>query len=361
MLFLKSLPANRLAYNKFLWPDQVGVIIESTTWDPRPECGGGLHGLIEGQGDTNLLCDDDDAVWYAFESVDENGNPSDAEAIAIDYEKGKCHRAIIRAVGTLNEATTWLVQAGCRRIPYATIIADDSSGVYLGKDSATITGRDSAIVVGDCGQVITGNHSNVMTDHNAEVIADHNATLNLGLSAYAIARTYAEITANIGSKIITSRRGEIAARHNAVIIAGEGSHITATDHSTAFAGGYSVVELGDYAHCISDQESKATGHDNSTILTGRRGYATAGSRSTAISGDYGKATAGNNSIVIAGYWGTVSGGHNSVLVLGHSYTDTLDGTDCREPRVAIVGKNGIKPNTPYRLDDEGNFVEVVPF
>ena len=124
MLFLKSLPADRLARNDFLWPDKVGAIVESETWNPAPVCGGGLHGLINGEGNTGLLCNHDDAIWYAFESVDEHGNPSDTETVDIDGEKGKCHRAIVRAVGTRTEATTWLVKQGCKHVPYAAIIAD---------------------------------------------------------------------------------------------------------------------------------------------------------------------------------------------------------------------------------------------
>ena len=43
MLFLKSLYADNRGYNGFLWPDQVGAIVESETWDPTPQCGDGLH------------------------------------------------------------------------------------------------------------------------------------------------------------------------------------------------------------------------------------------------------------------------------------------------------------------------------
>ena len=56
MLFLKSLPATRLAHGNFQWPDRVGAIVQSETWDPTPTCGGGLHGLVNGNGRTDLLC-----------------------------------------------------------------------------------------------------------------------------------------------------------------------------------------------------------------------------------------------------------------------------------------------------------------
>jgi hypothetical protein len=125
MLFMISLPANRKAYNGFEWPAAVGAIVEASAWDPQPACGGGLHGLVNGRGDVSLLCSDADAMWYAFESIDADGNPSDTEAICIDDHKGKCHRAIIRAVGGREAIANWLVAAGCAGVHFGTATAGD--------------------------------------------------------------------------------------------------------------------------------------------------------------------------------------------------------------------------------------------
>ena len=69
MLFLKSLPATRLAYGNFLWPDQVGAIVQSTTWDPTPTCGGGLHGLIQRQAGEQQHKTDDGGRVFAPKAV----------------------------------------------------------------------------------------------------------------------------------------------------------------------------------------------------------------------------------------------------------------------------------------------------
>ena len=55
MLFLKCLPLNLRAHKGFEWPSQVGNIVESETWDPNPVCGGGLHGLNNGKGSSDML------------------------------------------------------------------------------------------------------------------------------------------------------------------------------------------------------------------------------------------------------------------------------------------------------------------
>ena len=344
MLFLKSLPANRLAYNKFLWPDQVGAIVEAPDWNPEPVCGGGLHGLINGEGELDLLCHRNNAVWYAFESVDENGNPSDTETVDIDGEKGKCQRAIIRAVGTRAEATTWLVQQGCRHVPYASIIDENSSGVCLGESSTAITGDNSTNVLGDYSKAITEDESKVATGRQSIVIAGIDATLFLDDYSTAITRGGAEIKSGVNNKIITGCETTITATENADIIGEQSDTISTGKDSRVITGHYGNVTTGSQSVSISGPSSTAISGINSTVVTG----------------GYGKATAGNNSIVIAGCWGTVSGGHNSVLVLRHNYADPLDGTRCYEPRVAIVGKNGIKPNTPYRLDGKGDFIEATP-
>ena len=163
MLFLKSLPADLRANGGFQWPGQVGAIVESTTWDPYPVCGAGLHGLRNGEGDLQLLNLSETATWIAFESVDEHGDPSDAEAVVIDRAKAKCHRAIIRAIGARDEATAWLVQQGCTKVPYANITVGDyqvaavgpCAKVSSGFNGIAIGGGHSHATVAECGIAIT--------------------------------------------------------------------------------------------------------------------------------------------------------------------------------------------------------------
>jgi hypothetical protein len=142
MKFLKSLPANRKAYNGFEWPAEVGVIVEAPDWTPAAMCGGGLHGLIDGRGNVGLLRLDKDAIWYAFESVDAEGNVSDDDAVAIDCDKGKCRRAIIRAVGTREQATSWLVAAGCTGVHFGTATAGNYGTATAGNEGTATAGDE---------------------------------------------------------------------------------------------------------------------------------------------------------------------------------------------------------------------------
>ena len=147
MKFLKSLPANRKAYNGFEWPAEVGVIVEAPDWTPAAMCGGGLHGLIDGRGNVGLLRLDKDAIWYAFESVDAEGNVSDDDAVAIDCDKGKCRRAIIRAVGTREQATSWLVAAGCTGVHFGTATAGDGGTATAGNYGTATAGYRGILII----------------------------------------------------------------------------------------------------------------------------------------------------------------------------------------------------------------------
>lgn len=73
---------------------------------------------------------------------------------------------------------------------------------------------------------------------------------------------------------------------------------------------------------------------------------------TATAGDDGTATAGYRGTAIAGYGGTATAGNRGTLII-----TWYDGARSRWA-VGYVGEGGIKPDTPYRVDERGEFVEA---
>lgn len=57
---------------------------------------------------------------------------------------------------------------------------------------------------------------------------------------------------------------------------------------------------------------------------------------------------------------TLTGGYGSTLTGGDDSTLSIKWWDGHRTRISIayVGEDGIKPNTPYRLDNNGRFVEA---
>ena len=45
-LFLRTVSADGSSYGGFKWPLKVGARVTCPDWNERPECGGGLHGLL---------------------------------------------------------------------------------------------------------------------------------------------------------------------------------------------------------------------------------------------------------------------------------------------------------------------------
>lgn len=64
-LVLRTCRPDMTSHSGFVWPREGRAA--APDWDPRPECGNGLHGLLCGQGDAGLLDWSDDAVWMVVE------------------------------------------------------------------------------------------------------------------------------------------------------------------------------------------------------------------------------------------------------------------------------------------------------
>ena len=68
LVALRTCDANMQSRGGFQWPG-VRETVTAPDWVDSQECGGGLHGLLWGQGDWTLLATDDTAKWVVFEPV----------------------------------------------------------------------------------------------------------------------------------------------------------------------------------------------------------------------------------------------------------------------------------------------------
>jgi hypothetical protein len=122
--------------------------------------------------------------------------------------------------------------------------------------------------------------------------------------------------------------------------------------NTVCTGYRGTATAGNYGTATAGYRGTATAGNYGTATAGYRGTATAGYRGTATAGYRGTATAGNYGTATAGEGGTATAGEGGTLdVQWH------DGKRYRRS-VAYVGEGGIKPDTKYKLDAKGAFVEV---
>ena len=283
-LVLRTCAAHMTSAFGFVWPESGPV--EAPDWEPTPECGHGLHGLLWGEGDGAVLNWAADARWLAVEV---------ATADIVDLD-GKCKfpRGVVVHCGDRFSATDYIAQHG-------------GAGRAIVGGTAT-AGRRGSATAGDYGTATAG--------RKGTATAGYYGTATAGREGSAMAGDYGSATAGFRGTATAGREGSATAGY-------KGS-ATAGDYGTATAGFCGSATAGDY------------------------GTATAGYHGTATAGDGGTATAGDYGSAVAGVGGTATAGYGSTIVFAR-----FDGA-----HVGYIGENGLKPNTPYRMDGNGKFEEV---
>ena len=307
-IVLRICKADMTTYNGFIWPTK--GYVEAPDWEATQECGNGLHGWFEAQGDASYsnYLNEPDAKYLVLK----------VKTDSIIHLDGKCKfpRAKVCFVGNRNEAIAYIEETYpyLRAMPllFANRTAGDSGGVATG-DCGTAT-------AGDFGIAIAGNYGTVKVGYYGTAKAGYNGTATAGKYGTATAGTYGTATADF--------------RGTATV--GDFGTATAGFRGTATAGDRGTATVGEYG----------------TATAGKRGTATVGDYGTATVGDCGTAIAGDFGIAIAGIRGTVKVGSSGIIQI-HYFTDRA--------RIAIgyIGEKGLKPNVKYKLDANHNFVEDV--
>ena len=135
---LRSADKDRQSRNSFQWPATGAV--ECSDWDPKPECGHGLHGLLWGIGDWSLCrCSDKDAVWQVVEVE---------ESLLVSLNgKVKFPRGIVIYSGTLAGALTLTMARHFEEILKPATSGSRSPAACLGMNSRAKTGPEGSIVL----------------------------------------------------------------------------------------------------------------------------------------------------------------------------------------------------------------------
>ena len=312
-------------------------------------------------GNTILLDDSTDAVWIAVESVGEQGMQSKAEAVAIDWEKGKCHRAIIRAIGTRDEATNWLVKHGCTKVVYANHLVGDHQFATVGHYGAAFAGTDSVAIGGKRASATVAENGIAITQmrgeskghgHHTIAISNYSGHAAVEDRSIAIAGDFGAATAQQNSIAITNELGEATVGMESIAIVAQGGKATSGAIGISIGAKSSQATTGNDGLAATSNFGTSVAGNGGIASTGYSGRATSGDHGTSITGSIGLACTGENGVAIANDAGFVRGGKNSVLILYNNRG---------KPIVAIVGENGIKPDTLYTLhDSEDRFVETLP-
>lgn len=119
--------------------------------------------------------------------------------------------------------------------------------------------------------------------------------------------------------------------------------------------GIAEAEEGSYKIAVAGEYGKALVGFRGAALVDRKGVAIAGREGIAIvAGSWGHAIAGDLGVAIANFFSTAQAGQKGEIHIRYFDIKTQR---CRT-KIGYIGENELKPNTPYRLNDQHEFEEV---
>jgi hypothetical protein len=148
-LVLRTCNAYMIAYNGFQWPESGHV--SAPDWDPKPECGHGLHGLLHGCGEYSYLSGEADAKWLVVK-VPKN------TCVDIDG-KVKFPEGEVIFVGSKDDAIKMIADAyPSEPVLYARRIVGDKGVAVSGDYGTSTSGYFGTSTSGHGGTSISGDY-----------------------------------------------------------------------------------------------------------------------------------------------------------------------------------------------------------
>jgi hypothetical protein len=148
VLILRTCNADMTSYNNFKWPESGRV--EAPDWRDDGDCGRGLHGWLNGEGDGSLGKWDVDAKWLVVRVL-----KSDVRDLVgkVKFPKGD-----VVFCGDRKGATEFLVANGCdgMAIIGGTATAGDEGTATAGFKGTATAGDEGTATAGDEGTATAG-------------------------------------------------------------------------------------------------------------------------------------------------------------------------------------------------------------
>jgi hypothetical protein len=280
-------------------------MVECPNWDPKPECGNGLHGLAWGDGDWCLLSDADDAVWMVVRVASE-------DVVKIDDSKVKFRRGFVEYAGARGEAIDTIL-CGAEAMSAAQQAARAWGATSGGYSTSASSGHSSkAASSGDSSTAASSGHSSKAASSGdsskAASSGDYSTAASSGHSSTAASSGHSSTAASSGD----SSKAASSGHYSKAASSGHSSTAASSgDSSKAASSGYS-------------SKAVTSGHSSTAASSGHSGIA-------ATIGHNGHAKAGPNGLVIVTYWVEAERRYRAC--------------------VGNVGEGGILPDTWYCVVD----------
>ena len=147
---LRTMDKDGRSHGGFQWNLEIGGETVAPDWSPRAECGNGLHGFLNGQGDGSLANWESDAIWAVVSTTGE----------VVDLGgKVKFERGTTEFVGDLAGAAKFLSDLGINNA----VIGGTATAGYRGTATA---GNGGTATAGDYGTATAGNGGALIIEYS---------------------------------------------------------------------------------------------------------------------------------------------------------------------------------------------------
>ena len=227
--------------NRFEYPQKKGALVEVKGWNPKPECGGGIHGLIH---ETRFHYIQEGDIWLILKYLLD-------EAVEISQEKIKVPRAWVIAWGTAEEIQKKF---------------EELTGKPYQYQYAVQTAGDESVQTAGEGSIQKAEYESIQ-------IAGYRSTQEAEYGSVQVARGESTQKAGYGSTQKAERRSTQIAGNGSVQIAGDESVQTAGEESVQTAGEESTQKAGRRSTQIAGCRSTQIAEDGSiSIIRGQEGF-----------------------------------------------------------------------------------------
>jgi hypothetical protein len=229
VLVVRTADPERRSHGGFQWPETGPVTCPD--WDARPVCGGGLHGLLWGEGDGSYLSWAEEALWQIVEV--------DASTIVDIDGKVKFPAGDVLFTGPRKEALDFFdANGGAERAAVGAMRTAGYAGTATAGDAGTATaGNRGTATAGYAGTATAGDAGTATAGNRGTATAGYAGTATAGYAGTA--------TAGYRGTATAGNRGTATAGYAGTATAGDAGTATAGNRGTATAGYAGTATAGD--------------------------------------------------------------------------------------------------------------------
>jgi hypothetical protein len=224
------------SYGGFQWPTEGKVT--APDWNPEPKCGG-LHGLLNGQGDAGLLDWSPEAVWVVARPgrllVDIDGQKVKCETATVVYAGDRPGAlAVLRAAGVTDPLPGDVVTSGYR---------GTSTSGYHGQSTSGDYGTSTS---GNYGQSTSGNYGQSTSGYGGQSTSGYRGTSTSGNYGTSTSGYRGQSTSGNYGRSTSGYRGQSTSGNYGRSTSGDGGQSTSGNYGTSTSGNYGQSTSGDY-------------------------------------------------------------------------------------------------------------------